>query len=80
MACPLIIFFILFFYIASVIDIIPYLIAKIANGIRSTAGDLSYKNFGFFGTIFYPPIVFLMGILILFVVILPKAFGMVDES
>jgi hypothetical protein len=74
------IFFISFFYLASVIDIIPYLIAKIANGIRSTADDLSYRNFGFFGTIFYPPVVFLMGILMLFVVILPKAFGMVDES
>lgn len=74
------IFFIAFFYIASVIDIIPYLIAKIANLIRSTADDLSYRNFGFFGTIFYPPVVFLMGILILFVIILPKAFGIIDEG
>lgn len=74
------VFFIVFFYIASVIDIIPYIVAKIANWIKSKADNLGHQNFGFWGTLFLPPFVLLMGILMLFVIILPKAFGIINES
>lgn len=73
-------FFIIFFYIASIIDVVPYLIAIVANGIKSQADNLGGRSFGFWGTLFFPPIVFFMGLLILCVVILPKAFGIIDES
>lgn len=73
-------FFIVFFYVASVIDFVPYVISKIANALTSPADDLSSKkNFGFFSVIFLPLVVFFLGILTLFIVILPKAFRIGDE-
>jgi len=73
-------FFIIFFTIISVIDIIPYVIGKIAGGIYGKADNISHKSLGFSGSLFYPPIVFILSILILIVVILPKTIGMMDES
>lgn len=73
-------FFIIFFTVISIIDIIPYLIGRLANSISGKAEDISRKYLGFFGSLFYPPIVFLLSILILLLVILPKAIGIIDES
>jgi len=73
-------FFIIFFTIISVIDIIPYLIGRMANGISGQAEGISRKYLGFSGSLFYPPMVFLLSILILIVVILPKTIGMIDDS
>lgn len=72
-------FFIVFFYIASVIDIIPYILTRMSNGIMNKTDDLSYKDFGFFSTIFYPLFVFFLGILTVFIIILPKAVGIGEE-
>ena len=62
-----------FFYIASVLDLIPYAISVIANALGSLAEDISKTNYGIFSTLFYPPVVFLVGIMMLLAVILPKA-------
>lgn len=72
-------FFIVFFYVASIIDVIPYIISKIANALSSTAEDLSDRELGFFSIIFYPLVVFFFGILTFFVLILPKAVKIGDE-
>ncbi len=72
-------FFIVFFYVASIVDVIPYLISKIASALRSKAENLSSKNFGFFSMVFYPLFVFFLGILTLVVIILPKAIRIGDD-
>ncbi|QTA86535.1 hypothetical protein [Desulfonema magnum] len=61
------------------IDIIPYLIGRIAGSISGKAEDISRKYLGFSESLFYPPIVFLLSILILLVVILPKTIGMMED-
>ena len=63
----------------SVIDIIPYIIGRIANSISGKADNISREYLGFSESLFYPLIVFLLSILILFVVILPKTVGMMDD-
>ena len=72
-------FLIVFFYIASVLDILPYIISVIANALGSLADDISKTNYGIFSTLFYPPLVFLVGIMMALAIILPKAVVMPQD-
>lgn len=72
-------FLMIFFYIASVIDVIPFIISWIACTLSSLAQKISKKKYGAFATLFYPPIVFLVGIMMVLAVLLPKAVVMPQD-
>jgi hypothetical protein len=67
------IFLTAFFCIASILDLLPYYISVAAGSLCSLVEDISKTNYGIFSTIFYPPIVFMVGILMVLAIMLPKA-------
>jgi hypothetical protein len=67
---------IIFFYTVSIIDTISYGISNFANSLRINAAKISNKKYNAFSTLFYPPIVILMGIFMAVAVLLPKTVAM----
>ena len=53
---------------------------KLVSIVSGKAEGISRRYLGFSGSLFYPPVVFLLSILILIVVILPKTIGMLEDS